>query len=859
MTRLTLSVKGLRCDHCVQAVTAAVTAVEGVVSCQVDLQRSTAAVEFDEGKTSRERISQAVETAGYEVGLPIPPVVALSVAQPGKGVAAVPVVAAPTLPHGRSDAAEATAGASHDFPDPAPGRPDGPSDERLLFDVKGMHCASCVQRVEDALLELTGVREAHANLAMNQVSVVWQRSGTTPDQIVGAMRQAGYDAEPSAAPEAAADSMLRREQAAAEFWRRRLLVAVALLIPLMLVALCWPAEAAWLGGMLQWAIATPIQFYVGWPYLRGAWLRLLQRSANMDTLVALGTTTAYVAGMLGLAAGADMLTFGDAAMILTFITLGKFLEVKAKGRASTAIRRLLQLAPSTAHVQVNGKITEVPASHVEIDQTIVVRPGDRIPLDAQVIAGYSDVDEAWLTGESATVDKGPAQTIFAGTINGSGALTARVVRRSNQTTLAQTIELVRKAQESKADVQRFADRVVAWFVPAVLVLSLVTLAVWLALGEPRVALTCTISILIVACPCALGLATPTAVLVGSGRGAEQGILIKNAQSLEQAGRVNTVVLDKTGTITAGKPVVEQLMPAAGVTEQTLLVAAAAAEQLSSHPLARAIVKEAERQGLLAAGAVQLEVVPGQGIVTQWQQHRVCVGTEQLLAQYAVSTNPLDSGMLERLRSSGQTVLFVAQDEQLLGAISLADPVAPHSREGVQLLQDMGLDVIMLSGDKRPTALAVSLQVGLSSVIAQVRPDEKQRAIAQLQQQGRVVAMVGDGINDAPALAAADLGIAIGTGADVAIETADIVLVKQDLRKVAEAIRLSRATLRTIKQNLWWSFGYNLLLIPLAAGLIVPLAGKGILHLLPAFSAIAMATSSVSVVANSLLLRSKPLH
>ncbi len=692
MTRLTLPIEGMSCEHCVQSVTTAIKAVDGVVECMVNLPHGQASVQFDADRTTPERIAEAVRTAGFQVGEPdashntAPSLVSLQV-----GPTPVPPAASTscTPTNGsappRHDLQTADSG-SQDHVD----RPSSePAHERWLFDVQGMHCASCVARVEDAVCQVPGVREAHANLAMNQVSVVLQSQDVTEQEIGKAIRAAGYDSRPAAAPEEAAASMLEREAAEVAFWRNRLVVAVSLTIPLLLVDMFWPTTVAWREGWVQWLIATPIQFYVGWPYLLGAWLRLKQLSTNMDTLVALGTTTAYVAGMVGLLGGSAMLTFRDAAMILTFITLGKFLEAKAKGRASTAIRKLLQLVPATAHVQIEGNMVDVPISQVEVDQSIVVRPGERIPLDGQIIDGNSDVDEAWLTGESAVVDKGPDQPIYAGTINGGGSLTARVTRRADQTSLAQTIELVRQAQESKAQVQRFADRVVAWFVPAILLIAIATLAMWLGLDQPRVALTCAISVLIVACPCALGLATPTAVLVGSGRGAEQGILVKDAQALEQAGRIDTVVLDKTGTITVGKPAVVQIVPAPDVTEATVLGTAAAVEQLSSHPLAQAIVSEAQSRGITGPAATILEIVPGRGIVAQLDSHHICVGTEQLLEQRGIAADPLEPAACEQLRSAGQTILFVARDGWTLGAITLADLVAPYSREGVEELQDTG--------------------------------------------------------------------------------------------------------------------------------------------------------------------------
>ncbi len=730
--------------------------------------------------------------------------------------------------------------------------------ERRLFDVEGMHCASCVARVEQALAAVEGVAEAHANLATNQVSVVVDPQRIPAGAIEAAAAGAGFAAQPAAAPEQAAEQMVARERAEIATWRRRFGVALALLVPLWLVHRYWPASLAGLSGWIQLLLATPLQVYVGWPFFRGAWRRARHRSADMDTLIALGTGTAYVAGVVGAVTHAAMLTFHDAAMILTFITLGRLLEAKTKGRASQAIRQLLQLTPPVANVLDGDQIVEVAVAGVAVGQTIVVRPGDKVPLDARVVAGESDVDQAWLTGESVPVAKHVGDVIYAGTINGRSALQAVVLHASGETSLAQTIELVRKAQESKSDMQRLADRVVSWFVPGVLVAAALTLAVWLLLGEPRTALTCMVSVLIVACPCALGLATPTAILVGSGRGAEQGILIKNAQTLEQAGRIDTVVLDKTGTITLGQPHVVQLLPSHDSDPRQLLATAAAAEKLSGHPLAQAVMTAAAAQGVDADPAETLEVVPGEGIVCRHRGAEVVVGTEQLLSRWGVDLHALDRDALDRHRARGQTALLVATHQRLLGTILVADPLAPHSAEAIAGLRRVPLDVIMLSGDKQITAAAVARQVGIERVLAEVNPADKQHAVARLQRDGRTVAMVGDGINDAPALVTADLGIALGTGADVAIESADIVLVRQDLRQVLEAILLARATLRTIRQNLVWAFLYNLTLIPLAAGVVVPLAGPGTLHLLPSLSAAAMALSSVSVVANSLALRYRRL-
>ncbi len=845
---ITLPIQGLRCDHCVQVVSAAIRAVPGVIACEIDLAAGQANVETGATPVPRRVLEVAVEQAGYAVA-----------SAPPKALVGLTI---PTHPRGDLPTAQ---GSTADARPLAPALGHRPEEaraaacDRRLFDVEGMHCASCISRVEQALLAIDGVAEAHANLATNQVSVLVDARRVTARDVEQAVQQAGYRARPAASLEDAAERMADRERAEAGQWRRRLGVSLALLVAIGLVHRFWPASWAVLAGWAQLFLATPLQLYVGWPYFRGAWQRLRHASSNMDTLIALGTGTAYLAGVVGVLRGASMLTFHDAAMILTFITLGKYLECKAKGRASRAIRQLMELTPPCAKVLIAGQVRELPVGQVDVGSLILVRPGEKIPLDARVVTGQSDVHQAWLTGEPMPVDKKPGDLIFAGTINGSGALQATVARAAGHTLLAQTIELVRKAQESKADVQRLADRVVSWFVPGVLVLAALTLGVWLLLGEPHIALTCMVSVLVVACPCALGLATPTAILVGGGRGAERGILVKDAQALEQAGRIDTVVLDKTGTITLGRPQVVGVLPGPAVDERELLTVAAAAEKSSGHPLAQAVVSAADSQGISPDPVTDLEVVPGQGILGRRRGTRVIVGTEELLASRSVSLEAWNRQAVDAHRSVGQTALLVAENDRLLGTILVADPVAPHSAAAVADLQRLGLEVVMLSGDKRATAEFVARQVGIVRVVAEVHPGDKQRVIEELRELGHAVAMVGDGINDAAALATADLGIAIGHGADVAIESADIVLVQPDLRKVAEAILLARATLRTIRQNLAWAFVYNVTLLPLAAGLIVPLVGRNVLHLLPALSAGAMALSSVSVVANSLLLRYRKLE
>lgn len=719
-----------------------------------------------------------------------------------------------------------------------------------ILTVDGMHCSSCVGRVEEALKSVAGVVDARVNLALGQASVEFSSTETTAADLAETVSKAGYAASELESAESTSQSMQARRQQEISYWRRRAIAGGALLLPLLLIT----HLADWAIVPKLWSqftLATVAMIYVGWPYLRGAAQRLRHGSTNMDTLIALGTTAGYTAGVVSLAMPSDWpggMYFADAVMILTFITVGKMLEAIAKGRASEAIARLLDLSPPEVTISRDGETLQVAPSAVAVGETMMIRPGEKIALDGTVLSGDSDVDESWLTGEALPVNKSIGGRVFAGTINGQGSLSARVDCRADQTALARVVDLVRTAQESKADVQRLADRVVAYFVPVVLLAAVATFAVWGYTGSPIMGLESAVAVLVVACPCALGLATPTAVMVGTGLGARRGILIKQAQSLEMAGRLTAVVLDKTGTITTGRPAVTELICAAGTSEAQLLTAAATAERSSQHPLGVAIVEDARTRGMNVPQTHEIEVVAGQG-VRAWEQNasnhtnEILVGNERLMQQANVDISEVVD-RLDGYRSVGQAPLLVAAAGRLLGAIVVADPIAPHSAEAIRQLKQRGLSVSMLSGDHALTAEAVGAEVGISEVISGVLPGEKQAHIERLRQQGQVVAMVGDGINDAPALIAADLGIAIGAGADVAIESADIVLVQADLRAVVDAIDLSRATLRTIRQNLVWALFYNLLLVPLAA-----------LHILPAAAAAAaMGLSSVSVVGNSLLLK-----
>jgi Cu+-exporting ATPase len=870
MARIELPVEGMTCSHCVRTVVDALQKVPGVRSATVSLADRKAVVDVEDGQVRRSDLTAAVAQAGYRVpGDSLSPPSTVQIAPPARSSASVSssdISASQTAPPALSKSGAVKSGttkadaikpssSSLSFPKLAP-ETSHPVDE-ILLNVEGMTCASCVARVETALQKVPGVKAARANLATNQATV--ELSGTPSlDDLVHAVERAGYGASSGGDAHDAGHHMAEYSEHELAQWRWRLAVGTVLLAPLVMFHFWQPTGLA--ATWIQFACATVLQFVIGWPFYVGALRRARYLSTNMDTLVAIGTSAAYGAGVYGLfatghAGHAGQMYLMDAGMILVFITLGKYLEARAKGRASAAIRKLLDLAPPEATVRRAGQLVTVSPQQVQVDEVLIVRPGEKVPLDAEVTSGSSSVDESWLTGESLPVDKTVGSQILAGTVNGQGSLTARVLRPAGKTALDQVVELVRRAQESKTEIQRLADRVVSWFVPVVLVIAAVTLIAWgVAAGDWFGGLGAMIAVLVVACPCALGLATPTAILVASGRGAEMGVLIKEAHALELAGRVNTIVLDKTGTITSGKPQVTHVIAAPGVTPDLLLSTAAAAEQLSQHPLAEPIVAAARRERLTLPPVNDLEVVPGQGIRVQGKTETIYVGNEQLMAAAGVSL-AIHLAQIKSLRATGETPLTVAAGKRYLGMIVLADVVAPHSREAVEQLKQLGIEVWLLSGDHRAIAERVAREVGIEKVKAEVLPQDKQAVVVQLRASGKVVGMVGDGINDAPALVAADLGIAIGSGSDVAIEAADVVITSGDLRSVGRTLLLSRATLRTIRQNLAWAFLYNVLLIPLAAGVLVPFGG---FQLPSVAAAAAMALSSVSVVSNSLLLRSKKL-
>ncbi len=739
----------------------------------------------------------------------------------------------------------------------------------LTLPVVGMTCASCVNRIERFLNRADGVAEASVNLATERATVRFDPDVIDRAGIAAAIESAGYEVGREATGTQTAAEAEAADQAARGSERRELLTGaiVSTVVGVVMMAIMfWPGDAPWpMTDVNRWFLvpATIVQFVFGRRFLVAALRGARHGEVNMNTLVAIGTMAAYGYSVfvtllpewvMGSGLGHETY-FDSAAVIIGLILFGRWLEARAKGRAAGAVKALLELRPATARVLRDGGEQEVPVSDVIVGDLVRVRPGDRVPVDGALIDGASAVDESMLTGESLPVEKRAGDRVIGATINASGSFVMRAERVGRDTALAQIVELVERAQGSKAPIQRLADRVTGWFVPAVIGIAAVTFLAWLVLGpEPTLtyALASAIAVLIIACPCAMGLATPTAIMVGTGKGAENGILIRDGAALEDAQRITTVVLDKTGTITRGVPSVTTVLPASDVDERELLRVVAAAERGSEHPLAEAIVRHAEAAGVDRVEASAFEASAGLGVRAVVDGATVLAGTDAFLRAAGIDPSAI-ADAAAAAANDGASPVLVARDGRLIGMIGLADTVKPTAAGAIRRLQHAGLDVWMMSGDRHATAAAIGRQVGIDSnrILAEVLPGDKAARVEEFQSNGARVAMVGDGINDAPALARADLGVAIGTGADVALEASDITLIGDDLGGVPTAIRLSRATMRTIRQNLGWAFGYNILLIPVAAGVLYPVAG---VLLSPALAAAAMALSSVSVVANSLRLR-----
>jgi len=822
--RWTLPVEGMTCASCVMHIEEALQKVPGVREVSVSLPMERAEVTVDpEHPPGVQDLVRAVEEAGYKV---------------------------PTA--------------------------------EVTLRLGGMTCASCVAHIDRALREVPAVLSAEVNLATQTARVVYIPGLATLEAMRRAVEEMGYRVEGVVGEDSAEaeEERLSHAREARDLRHRFLLSAVlgAVLFVASFREVGFPFLPGWLSNrFLLWALATPVQFWAGLPFYRQGLPALLHGRPNMFSLVALGTSAAYFYSVavtlfpsfFSLAGEMPAVYFDTSALIIAFILLGRYLEARAKGQTSEAIRRLLRLQPRTARLLRDGEEVEVPADRVRPGDRLRVRPGEQVPVDGLVEEGASVVDESMLTGESLPVEKGPGDRVYGGTLNLTGAFVMWAEKVGKETVLAQIIRLVEQAQGSRAPVQRLADRVSAYFVPAVMAVALVAGLVWGFVGpEPRLtyALLTAVAVLIIACPCALGLATPTAVMVGIGKGAEKGVLIKNAEALERLRQVRVMVLDKTGTLTLGQPSVTDVVPLAGTTEEEVLALAGSAERASEHPLSQAIVRHARERGLPLEEPRAFEAVPGKGIRARVNGHRVLVGNPSLLQEAGISPD----GALERARAleeEGKTTVLVARDGQVVGLIALADTLKPEAPEVVAELRAMGIEPVLLTGDNRRTAEAVARRLGIERVMAEVFPQDKARVVQDLQREGRAVAMVGDGINDAPALAQADVGIAMATGTDIAMESADVTLLRGDLRGLVTAVRLSRATVRTIWQNLFWAFFYNTALIPVAGGVLYPVfqglggvpsglrfffGDYGFLN--PVLAALAMAFSSVSVVTNSLRLR-----
>jgi len=803
--QVTLPVTGMTCANCATTIERNVRKLEGVSEANVNLASERVSLVYDDSLVKADDFINRIRKAGYEV-------------------------------------------------------PDQPLD----LAITGMTCANCANTVTRALKKVEGVIDAQVNLA-NEHATVKIAAGVPRETLIAAVERAGYgvvqagdESELKDAEQAAREAEIRHQQF-------RLLIGALFTIPLFLLSMShdfmlletWTAKS-WFNVLLM-LLASPVQFYVGRDYYVGAYKALRNKSANMDVLVALGTSVAFFYSILVLL---DLLPghvyFETAAVIITLIVLGKLLEARAKGRASEAIKKLMGLSAKTARIERDGIELDLPVEQVRVDDVVIVRPGEKIPVDGIVLEGYSAIDESMITGESLPVDKVPGAQVIGATINRQGLFKFKATKVGRETALAQIIRLVDQAQGSKAPIQRLADQASAVFVPIVIMLAFAIFGIWLiGSGDFTHALVRLIAVLVIACPCAMGLATPTAIMVGMGKGAENGILFKNSEALERAHKLTAIVLDKTGTLTRGEPSVTDIVVShsTSLDESALLTLAASAERGSEHPLGEAIVREAANRAIQLSAPQHFEAITGQGIRAQVEGQNVLVGNFALMQKHNIHLNGLESEA-HQLQQEAKTAMWLAVDGQAAAVIAVADTIKDGSAEAVRRLHDLGLTVVMMTGDNRATAEAIGRDVGLDRIFAEVKPGDKAAYVKQLQAEGFIVGMVGDGINDAPALAQADVGIAIGTGTDVAMEASDVTLISGDLRGVPRAIGLSKQTLRIIRQNLFWAFGYNAILIPVAAGILAPVNGAPnfLQELNPMLAAGAMAFSSVSVVSNSLRLR-----
>ena len=737
--------------------------------------------------------------------------------------------------------------------------------DKKTFSIKGMHCASCVAAIEGSLKKVDGVLEATVNLATEKAMVTFDPERVTDERLRSAVSNAGYQALINEEAKTESDEEKEKQK---ELRDLRIKVIVSLVLGGLILWGSFPgiiktAPVFLKNFWVQLFLATPVQFWAGFAFYRATISALKHRTANMDTLVAIGTTVAFgysafvtVLPQLVIKIGIEPMPYFDTGtIIIGLILLGRYFEARAKAGTSEAIKKLIGLQAKTARVVRDGKEADIPISEVIIGDSIRVRPGEKIPVDGIITDGESSIDESMLTGESMPVDKITGNIVVGATMNKTGTFTFNATKIGSETMLAQIIKLVQEAQGSKAPIQRLADSVSSYFVPVVIMLAFLTFAVWYNFGpSPTLlfALLNTVAVLIIACPCAMGLATPTAIMVGTGKGAEHGILIKDAESLETAHKIKTIIFDKTGTLTKGQPEVTDIIPIGSISRDELLKLAGSIEKGSEHSLAEAIVRAAEAKQFMVSKVEKFQAIPGHGVEGVIDGARVVFGNKRLMDKESIDIGSANKEIGE-MENNGKTVMMLGIGNKLVGLIAVADIIKESAKEGLAALQKLGIEVVMITGDNQRTATAIGKTLGITRILAEVLPDQKEAEVRKIQAEGKVVAMVGDGINDAPALAAADVGIAMGSGTDVAIEAADITLISKDLRSIATAIILSKKTMRTIRLNLFWAFGYNVILIPVAMGILYPF-----FHLLlnPIFASVAMATSSVSVVSNSLLLKRK---
>ena len=786
--KVTFKISGMTCAACSSRVEKRLSKVEGVHKAAVNLAVEKATVEYDVKRVSPEQLIEVIRDTGYDVVL-----------------------------------------------------------DKVELRLKGMTCAACAARLEKALNKLDGVVKAVVNFAMGNAMVEYNASQVTVGDMIKAVQRAGYDAEEKTRE----DEDIEKKERERELRQLRGLFIMSAILSFPLVAamvfhlIGSPIEILH-NPWVQMSLATPVQFVVGYRFYKGAYHALKGGGANMDVLVSIGTTAAYLYSVYnGFFAGDAMnLYFEASAVVITLIMLGKYLEAVAKGKTSEAIKKLMGLRAKTARVVRDGREEDIPVENVVIGDIVVVRPGEKVPVDGEIIEGRSAVDESMLTGESIPVEKNPGDTVIGATINKTGSFKFRATKVGRDTVLSQIVRMVEEAQGSKAPVQKLADKISGVFVPVVMVIALISLLLWwLVAKDLNAGIINAVAVLVIACPCALGLATPTSVMVGTGKGAENGILIKGGEYLQRAHEIDALILDKTGTITKGKPELTDVISAGSLSEEELLRFAAITERGSEHPLGEAIVKGARERGIELSEASEFEAVPGHGVAAVIEGKRILLGNRRLMQKEGVSLGDAEQ-VLSRLETEGKTAMLMAVEGSLAGVLAVADTLKENSKKAVEELKSMGIDIYMITGDNKTTAEAIARQVGIDNVLAEVLPEHKAEEVMKLIKAGKVTGMVGDGINDAPALAAADVGFAIGTGTDVAMEAADITLMGGDLMGIVLAVRLSRATMRNIKQNLFWAFAYNSVGIPFAA--------LGFLS--PVIAGAAMAFSSVSVVSNALRLK-----